>query len=157
MDDITVRPASDDELGITAQLRWDWRVSERGGSPAASREEFARHFVDWARANADSHRCMVVVKGEEIVGMGWLAVTARVPSPGALERTCGDVQCVYVKPDHRAAGLGGRLIDALVALAHQLGLERVTVHSSERAVSAYRRHGFAVSPHLLQAQVAIPS
>ncbi|GAA1261371.1 hypothetical protein [Saccharothrix xinjiangensis] len=29
-------------------------------------------------------------------------------------------------------------------------LERVTVHSGERAVAAYARGGFEVSPHLLQ-------
>ncbi|MBT2880428.1 GNAT family N-acetyltransferase, partial [Streptomyces sp. McG6] len=31
-----------------------------------------------------------------------------------------------------------------------LGVERVTVHSSERAVPAYVRRGFAGSPYLLQ-------
>ncbi|MEV0681021.1 hypothetical protein AB0I60_31340 [Actinosynnema sp. NPDC050436] len=33
-----------------------------------------------------------------------------------------------------------------------VGVDRVTVHSSERAVSAYRRHGFDVRPQFLQAE-----
>jgi GNAT superfamily N-acetyltransferase len=65
----------------------------------------------------------------------------------------GDVQCVYVLPEERASGLGGRLIDAVVEHAHDLGLERMTVHSSVRAIPAYSRHGFAVSPRLLQAEL----
>lgn len=67
------------------------------------------------------------------------------------------MQCVYVKPGYRAAGFGGRLINELVGLAHQLGLERVIVHSSPRAVSAYLRNGFSGSPQLLQTEVAVPT
>ena len=85
--------------------------------------------------------------------MGFLAITARVPLPLRFSRASGDVQCVYVVPEARDAGLGGQLIDAIRRLGVELGLERVTVHSSKRAVSAYERHGFAVSPVLLQAEV----
>lgn len=42
---------------------------------------------------------------------------------------------------------------AVLELARTLGLERVTVHSSVRATSAYARQGFAVSPQLLQADL----
>ncbi|WP_344162622.1 GNAT family N-acetyltransferase [Nocardiopsis rhodophaea] len=56
-------------------------------------------------------------------------------------------------PDERDRGLGGELIDAVLSWARDLGLERVTVHSSDRAVSAYARHGFEVSPQLLQVEV----
>ena len=50
--------------------------------------------------------------------------------------------------------LGGRLVDAVLDLARELGLERVTVHSSDRAVPAYRRHGFASAPTLLHTHLA---
>jgi GNAT superfamily N-acetyltransferase len=84
--------------------------------------------------------------------MAFLAITARVPTPRVFSRTSGDVQCVYVVPEARDSGLGGLLIDAVLRLATELGLERVTVHSSARAVRAYERHGFAGSPELLQAR-----
>ncbi|MFJ7179584.1 hypothetical protein ACIQXA_25020 [Streptomyces massasporeus] len=38
--------------------------------------------------------------------------------------------------------------------AHEFGLERVTVHSSPRAVTAYARGGFERSPRLLQVRLA---
>lgn len=85
-----------------------------------------------------------------VIGMAWLATTPRVPHPRAFERMSGDVQCVYVTPAERDRGLGGRLIDAVVSWAGDLGLERVTVHSSDRAIPAYSRHGFEASPRLLQ-------
>lgn len=96
---------------------------------------------------------MVMVRDSLVIGMAWLAVTQRVPHPRAFERMSGDVQCMYVVPEERDRGLGGELIEAVLAWATDLGLERVTVHSSGRAVSAYSRHGFEVSPRLLQAEV----
>ncbi|MCC9740015.1 GNAT family N-acetyltransferase [Streptomyces sp. MNU89] len=147
---VVVREARDEELAAVAALRWEW-VLENEGTPVTTREEFLRYFVGWARENAGSHRCLVVLRGTEVIGMAWLAVVRRVPSPRAPARASGDVQCVYVVPAERDRGLGGRLIDALRELAREAGLERVTVHSSSRAVPAYRRHGFVASPRLLQA------
>nr|WP_051851549.1 GNAT family N-acetyltransferase [Streptomyces rimosus] len=63
------------------------------------------------------------------------------------------MRCVYVVPGERDGGLGGRLIDAVLNLAHGNGLERVTVHSSDRAVRACARHGFGTPPRLLQADL----
>lgn len=155
MDDITIRPAEPGELAAVAGLRWHW-ILENGSVPAAvDRDAFVRHFVAWAEQNASSHRCMVIVSGDgHIIGMVWLAVVQRVPTPHALHRASGDLQCVYVVPEARDAGLGGRLITETLARAKDLGLERVTVHSSPRAIQAYARQGFENSPRLLQAHVA---
>ncbi|HEY2062267.1 MAG TPA: GNAT family N-acetyltransferase [Amycolatopsis sp.] len=152
MDSLHIRPARGHEFGAVAGLRWRW-VMENGATPAVTQDEFVRDFQDWARAHAPSHRCLVLARGETVIGMAWLAITARVPTPRSLERRSGDVQCVYVVPEERSAGAGGRLIDAVLELARTLGLERVTVHSSVRAISAYARQGFAVSPQLLQADL----
>jgi hypothetical protein len=40
-------------------------------------------------------------------------------------------------------------VAAVVGRARELGLERVTVHSSPRAIPAYACRGFASSPRLL--------
>jgi GNAT superfamily N-acetyltransferase len=153
MTEIEVRPARFDEYHTVAELRWRW-VAEKYGLPEDGREAFVREFPVWARENASTHRCLVVARGDQVLGMGFLAVVPRVPSPRSFTRASGDVQCVYVVPEARDRGLGGQLIDGLLALARELGLERVTVHSSKRAVTAYERHGFAVSPVMLQAEVA---
>lgn len=151
MADIVVRPVLDEELETVGRLRWRWGTGDESG---AGSEEFVRSFAAWAHENKATHRCLVVLRGETVIGMAWLAVTPRVPHPGALRRASGDLQSVYVVPEERGAGLGGRLIDAVLAAAGDLGLERVVVHSSERAVPAYSRSGFAVSRQLLQARPA---
>ncbi|GGV64260.1 hypothetical protein GCM10010228_14840 [Streptomyces massasporeus] len=60
---------------------------------------------------------------------------------------------MYVVPEARDGGLGGRLVRAVLDVARELGLERVTVHSSSRAIPAYARSGFEESPRLLQARI----
>jgi GNAT superfamily N-acetyltransferase len=152
VDDVAVGYAADDELDVVATLRWQWAVRENNRAPATSREEFVQAFVSWAREHASSHRWIIASCDDEIIGMACLAVVPRVPSPQSPDRAPGDLQSVYVVPGERNTGLGGQIVTAILSLAGQLGLERVTVHSSPRAVSAYSRTGFAVSPRLLQAE-----
>ncbi|MBD0841925.1 GNAT family N-acetyltransferase [Streptomyces sp. TRM68416] len=153
MENITVRPARPDELTAVAGLRWQW-ITENGEEPTSvDRADFVRHFTAWAAEHASSHRCTVLVRDSAVIGMAWLAIVRRVPTPYAPDRASGDLQCVYIVPEARDAGLGGRLIDAVLSTARDLGLERVTVHSSPRAIPAYARGGFESSPRLLHAHV----
>lgn len=137
---VEVRPALPHELVAVGGLRWDSN-REFGGEPDDTREAFAERFAGWAAVRTD-HECFVAVEHGRVLGMVWLAVVDRVPSARLFERASGDLQCAYVVPDRRDDGIGGRLIDALLARAAELGLERVTVHSSPRAVPVYERHGF---------------
>ncbi|WP_236792937.1 GNAT family N-acetyltransferase [Amycolatopsis sp. GM8] len=150
MHDFEIRPARDDELTAVAALRWQWVIGN-GNRPAVSQDTFIADFVAWARENASTHRCFIAADGGTLVGMAWLATIHRVPTPRSSNRKSGDVQSVYVVPGERDNGLGGRLIDTVLATAAELGFEPVTVHSSERAITTYKRHGFATSPRLLQA------
>ena len=147
---INIRSAEPADLVAVATLRWQWIV-ENGGVPVVTQDEFVEFFADWAARADESHHCTVARRGETVIGMAWLAVVPRVPSPQALVRASGDVQCVYVMPAERDAGVGALMLDAVLRQAFDLGLERVTVHSSPGAITAYVRAGFAVSDRLLQA------
>lgn len=151
---LTVRRAGHDDLLAAAGLRWRWMVDERGRAPLGDAEDFAASLTAWAERHADAHACFVAVEAasgtEEVVGLAWLALQERVPTPSLPHRLTGDVQSVYVAPEHRGAGIARRLVDALLADAWGRGLERVTVHSDPGAVRLYERAGFAATPHLLE-------
>jgi len=146
---VSIRSAVADDLTAAAELRWQW-VQELDGEPVVDHDVFLTVFTEWAVAHTETHHCLVARRAEAVIGMAWLAVVPRVPSARALERASGDLQCVYVVPAERNAGVGARLLAAVRARADELGLERVTVHSSADAISAYRRAGFVVSERLLQ-------
>lgn len=148
-----VRVARVDDLPGAGALRWRW-VADRGVAPPRDREQFIEDFVAWAQENAASHQCYVAVVEGTVAGMAWLARLSRVPSPSAGRRLSGDVQSVYVLPEHRGRGLGRQLVAAVLAAARLEGMERVTVHSSEEAVRTYRLSGFVGSPVLLQIDLA---
>ncbi|MGO4594208.1 N-acetyltransferase family protein [Leifsonia sp. 2TAF2] len=152
MGEVQVRPAVPGEWEAVGGLRWD-SVYEFGGQALDPREVFAAQFATWAGQHRGSHECFVAVEEGRVIGMTWLAIVPRVPSARAFDRASGDLQCAYVEPGRRNRGIGGRLIDAIVDRARERGLERVTVHSSPRAVAVYERHGFAAEGRLLHAYV----
>lgn len=153
-DTVSVRRAGPGDLRVVAGLRWRWMVDERGRAPLGDAEAFAASLVAWADQHADAHTCFVAVEAasgtEEVVGLAWLALQERVPTPSLPHRLTGDVQSVYVAPEHRGAGVARRLVDALLADAWGRGLERVTVHADPGAVRLYERAGFTASPSLLE-------
>ncbi|MEV0457711.1 GNAT family N-acetyltransferase [Catellatospora methionotrophica] len=152
IDDTTVRRVTPAEFRAAAVLRWRSEY-EREADPPPPSEDYVSRFAQWAAEHADTHHCMIAVRGDSVLGAAWLALTPRVPIPPAFDRRSGDVQSVYVLPAERGRGLGDRLVGAVLKLAAELGVGRVTVHSGSRAVEVYRRRGFASSPHLLQVDV----
>lgn len=149
-DDIEIRQARPDEMAAVARLRWQWVLEVDGviDSAADGDADYVRYFVDWAASHPD-HRCTVVVRRDEIIGMAWLATATRVPTPRAFERLGGDIQSVYVTPSERNRGIGHRLLADVVRQADELGLQHVTVHASPRSITAYERVGFTTGERFM--------
>jgi GNAT superfamily N-acetyltransferase len=139
--------ADETDVGHLAEL-----LERFAGAPGPTVADrlFAPQLLAWWHAHHESHLPFLALTAHgRPVGMAWLAVVARVPRPGALGRRCGDLQSVFVMPDHRSAGVGTALVQAVLHRADELELEHVTVHGNERAASLYARSGFEPSGNLL--------
>jgi phosphinothricin acetyltransferase len=125
-----------------AQIAAIWNREAAGGlsttetrprSPAAQRAWLARHGDDYPVA--------VAADGDEVLGFGALAPYRRSP---AFRHTVED--SVYVRADQRGRGLGGLLLEHLVALARERGhhsvLARVTAVNAA-SLRLHEGHGFA--------------
>lgn len=151
-EDIEARLARPDEYAAVAKLRLQWEAEE-GAAPTADPDAFVRDFADWAQRNAATHRCMVLCRKGTVIGMAWLAVVARVPTPANMSRAGGDLQSMYLLPEARGGGRGSLLIAALLDEARQLQLKQVTVQSTAGAKNFYSRNGFIDAPKILQAKL----
>lgn len=140
-----VRVAGADDMRQLAGLLGRFDESEQPDGPA-----FATDLLRWWEAHQASHVAFLAeLPSGTSVGMAWLAIAAKVPRPGGRGRLCGDIQSLYVVPEHRSAGIGTALIEAVARQADALGLEHVTVHANRRARPLYERGGFAASRDLL--------
>jgi len=73
----------------------------------------------------------------------------RMPRPGPDPGRWGYLANAYVRPDYRNQGIGGRLLDAILAYADDRGFARVVLSPSQRSVPFYRRAGFGPADELL--------
>ena len=150
MDDVVIRASRTDDLPTVADLRWRWSVDEDGAAPTGSPEAFRQDMTAFAAAHPETHRCVVAEQEGVVVGMAWLAIVARPPTSDRSERRTADVQTVYVAPEARGGGVAQRLVQMLLELAAEAGVERTTVHSSVVGEALYRRLGFGDARRLLQ-------
>ncbi|QIS39806.1 GNAT family N-acetyltransferase [Clavibacter capsici] len=141
---ILIRAAGAADMPAVAELRWRWSVDEGGVAPATDPAGYVAATAAFAAAHPRSHRCHVAERDGVVVGLAWLALTDRPPTPDDLSRVAGDVQSVYVIPELRGSGTGSRLVAALLDDARATGCRYVRVHSSPRAIPLYARAGFAV-------------
>ncbi|QIS42719.1 GNAT family N-acetyltransferase [Clavibacter capsici] len=141
---ILIRAAGAADMPAVAELRWRWSVDEGGVAPVTDPAGYVAAIAAFAAAHPRSHGCHVAERDGVVVGLAWLALTDRPPTPDDLSRVAGDVQSVYVIPELRGSGTGSRLVAALLDDARAAGCRYVRVHSSPRAIPLYARAGFAV-------------
>ena len=137
----TVRRAVAADAAALAAFRWG-PVEAEHPDAGMDRAGFVAAFSRWMIEHPSTHLPFVAEVDGDVVGMAWLMVAERVPGADRPYRRFGDVQSVYVVPELRDSGVGTALLTELLAEAARLGLEHVTVHSSDRAVTFYERLGF---------------
>lgn len=148
---MVIRASRPDDMPAVADLRWRWSVDEGGATPGTTPESYRQAMTAFAAEHPDTHRCVVAERDGRVLGMAWLGLVGRPPTPDRPgRRVTADVQTVYVHPDLRGQGVAHRLVTALLAAADELGAERTSVHSSVEGESLYRRLGFGDARLLLQ-------
>ena len=146
---VIVDRATREDVPELARLLW---LDTHNVEPdQAELDAFAAELEGWFDRHETTHAGFVgrTARGD-VVGMAWVAVIPRVLRPVDRTRSTGDLQTLFVLPEHRGQGLGSALVEAAATHATDLGAARVTVHSGRRAVEVYRRLGFAASPRLMQ-------
>jgi GNAT superfamily N-acetyltransferase len=123
--------AADEDGAALAGLRWAWAAE--AGQLERSESSFRRAFLAWAESSGGRHLPFLAEVRGEAVGMAWLALMERVPSPGAVVRAGGDLQGVYLVRQLRGRGIGAQLIRSVIATASERGLAYLSVRAGRRS------------------------
>lgn len=149
--DCRIRRAVPDDTRALARLRYEFRA---GLDPAAEPEDsFVERCAAWMRAHlaaAGAWCCWIAHDSDGIVGTIWLQLIDKLPNPVAERERHAYITSLYVRPEHRCAGLGSALLDAALAECDARGVDAVLLWPTPRSRSLYQRHGFAPAADLLE-------
>lgn len=139
-----LRIATEADLPALAALRWRLKTDDEKD---ADDEEFARFEAAFLqlerteRASGEIVHWVAVLEGRVIAAMSVILVR-KLASRELTAGRWGYLTNCYVEAEHRDAGVGGRLLDAIQSWARDSGLEFLIVWPSDRAFQFYQRAGF---------------
>lgn len=138
---VVVRPARSSDIADLASLTRKWQAeSITPGQQAEPESSFdkrrASHLFVAAR---NGHLVGYCAGSVSVSGQGTSAVL-KVGTPYV------EIEDLYVSPEQRSQGIGGRLLDAVLASAARDGIERSLLFTGAGDIDAvlrfYRRHGY---------------
>jgi GNAT superfamily N-acetyltransferase len=135
---LTIRVAEASDVEAIAALRALW-----SDAPAAD-PEFEDRMSAWLAADGERRTVWLAVLVEQPVGMASMFEYRRMPRPGRPDSRWGYVSNMFVREEHRNAGIGSALLTAVITTAEERGYARLVVSPAHAALSFYRRAGFIV-------------
>ncbi|MGR2753742.1 N-acetyltransferase family protein [Agromyces arachidis] len=141
---VSLRDAGPEDRALLARATLEnvnW-VSERFTmGDVMSERRFSHYFTGFP---AGDDLGIVAMRGRDPIGVAWLVgLTADDPGYGYVSDDVPEFS-IWVRSDERGAGLGGRLVDAVLERAADRGLPGVSlsVETGNRARHLYSRKGF---------------
>ena len=131
--------AADDGLAIAA-LRRSWTAEDHGD---VEDDEYEARFLDWYQRESTRRLSWLAEVSGAPVGMMNLSIFERMPRPGRETGTWGYLGNAFVLGSFRNQGIGGLLLNALIAHADSHDFVRIVLRPNPRAIPFYLRAGFA--------------
>lgn len=146
---VGIRRADLQDVAALAELRAAWRE-------ASATPDFVAEFRAWVEQEGSTRWWWIAEVDGRPVGMVNVKLFSRMPGPGTTPTRWGYLSNLFVLPEARGAGVGGALIEALLAEADAQRLVRVVLSPSELAIPLYERFGFAPASSLLLREAPSP-
>lgn len=149
------RVATEADLDVLAQMRWDFRLEEAPGATVHDQASFVQACAAFLRQGLRERRWTywVAQQDSQIVSHIYIQRVPKVPKPNRLDDALGYVTNVYTRPAYRGQGIGTQLITHVLQWAREQDLESLIVWPSEPSVGFYERAGFRASSEMLEYEV----
>jgi GNAT superfamily N-acetyltransferase len=156
MTELIIRLARPDEAHELARLRYTLRSRNR--QPADTRQDiesesdFLHRCSKWmTNALGQSRwRCWVAERDGSLVGALWLQFIEKIPNPAAESESYAYITNFFVKEKDRGQGIGSAVLREALKWCEQQEVHGVILWPTEKSRSLYERHGFKVTPDLLE-------
>lgn len=92
--------------------------------------------------------CFAELDGE-VVGCGGACLYSEMPSPDNPTGKCAYLMNIYTRPQAQHRGVGGRVVDWLVAQARGWGAGKIYLETSASGRRLYEQKGFVDLPEMM--------
>jgi GNAT superfamily N-acetyltransferase len=130
-------------------LRWDFRADRPG--VREDRSAFVIRCEQWMASALRNPRwcCFVAETGTSLVGQVWVEIFEKIPNPTDEPERHAYITNMYVRPERRNAGIGGRLLEAAISWSVGQRPDTMFLWPTPRSRPFYARHGFVPADAIL--------
>ena len=148
---VEIGSASEADAPALAALRYEFRASLL--APAETRADFVARCAAWMagklRDPGSGWHCWVARRDSALVGHLWLRLIDKIPNPVAEKEWHAYVTNVYVLPELRGQGVGGRLVACAREWCVSHAVDSIILWPTAESRSLYERHGFRVGDDIM--------
>jgi GNAT superfamily N-acetyltransferase len=135
-----------------ARMRWEFRAAM--APPGEYEAAFLERCAAWMAPRLEPGgpwRCWLAESDSLPAGQLWLQLIEKIPNPGPELEYHAYITNVFVRPEHRGAGLGEELVAAALSFCRAQRVDSVVLWPTAGSRTLYARHGFAVRTDLMEA------
>jgi GNAT superfamily N-acetyltransferase len=149
-----IRLATEDDAATLARLRLELRSTSR--MIVENEQEFLARCELWMKERlrtGTQWQCWIAEQQAVAVGAVWAQVVEKIPNP------VGEAECLvyltnfYVREEYRSAGIGSRLLAAVLDWGKSNNAEKVILWPTDRSKPFYLRHGFSFAADVMHLKI----
>lgn len=110
----------------------------------ANRRYYLKHITD------GTHIAVIAEADGEDAGCGAMCLSDELPSPDNSSGRCAYIMNIYVRSPYRRHGIGHAIVRRLVEKAHELGIRKITLETTDGARPLYNSIGFHEMPGIMK-------
>ncbi len=148
--EVEIRLASDGDAVTLARLRLELRSSSH--EVVENEQEFLARCESWMSERlrkGSQWQCWIAERQAIALGAVWAQLVEKIPNPIAEPEYYVYLTNFYVREEYRGAGIGSRLLAAVLEWSKSKHAEKVILWPTERSKPFYLRHGFSSSDDLM--------
>ena len=149
------RFATEDDIFVLAEMRWEFRTEAEGPPQTITKEDFTAACAEFFRRALDEGRwvCWLAEEDGRIVSHMFIQRIRKIPNPFRLHGESGYITNAYTRPPFRSQGIGAALLERVKEWARQQNLELLILWPSDTSVAFYERAGFSSEHEILQCRL----